>query len=98
MEVIELLSVLVLSLRSVVTLFGVLFVLLVISVPSFDLLYFAFCYTGGLIIVNFLIVTGDIGAVSLMLVVFITYFVTVVRSLVVDYIYVLCILLFLLFV
>jgi len=60
--VLEVMSVMIISLRNLVLFFGFMFLILVISVPSFDVLYFMFVYVGGLMMINFLMVTGDVGS------------------------------------
>jgi hypothetical protein len=61
-QVLEVFCLLVLSLRNYVLLFGVVFLFLVLLISSYDLLYFMFVYAGGLMVLNFLIFTGDLGS------------------------------------
>lgn len=82
----------VLSLRHVLVIFGLLFGYLVFSLNDFDLLYFSFVYMGGLMLVNFLIVTGDIGNISSVTVLSFCFFSFFVCRLYFDYFFLLFVL------
>lgn len=56
------------SVRNFVILYSVAFVLLVVSLNDFDILYFSFVFMGRLMVINFLILVGDIGNVGVLLV------------------------------
>lgn len=75
----------VLSLRHVLLPFGLLFGYLVFTINDFDLLYFSFVYIGGLILVNFLMVTGDVGNISSIVVLLFCFFSFFVCGLCLDY-------------
>lgn len=92
------LSLFTLSLRNHVLLFGVVFLLLISLVNSYDLLYFTFVYIGGLIVLNFLMVTGELGNLPVYVILSLSLSSFFFAGLVVDYMYLLVIVFLLLFV
>lgn len=62
------------SLRNIVVLYRLLFFLMVVSIIDFDSLYFALVFMGGLILINFMMVVGEIGNMVVTMVISICIF------------------------